>query len=57
MDGGRSRHYSDAISWLTKVRAAYRAAGREGQWQTYLEELIAHHGRKYKLRPMLESLG
>jgi uncharacterized Zn finger protein len=57
MDGGRSRHYSEAIGWLRKVRAAYRAAGREGQWQRYLEGLIARHRRKYKLRPMLESLG
>jgi uncharacterized Zn finger protein len=57
MDEGRSRHYSEAIGWLKKVRAAYHAAGREGEWQRYLEGLIARHGRKYKLRPMLESLG
>lgn len=57
MDGGRSRHYSEAIGWMTKVRLAYRAAGREGEWQKYLEGLITHHQRKYKLRPMLESLG
>ena len=37
MDEGRSRHYSEAVSWLTKVRAAYRAAGRENDWQRYLE--------------------
>lgn len=57
MDEGRSRHYSEAMSWLKKVRAAYHAAGREGEWQRYLEGLIARHVRKYKLRPMLESLG
>lgn len=56
MDEGRSRRYTEAISWLTRVRAAYHAAGREGEWQRYLEGLIARHGRKYKLRPMLESL-
>ncbi len=56
MDGGRSRHYSGAVGWLTKVRAAYRAAGRRGEWRRYIEGLIARHGRKYKLRPMLETL-
>lgn len=39
-----------------KARAAYRAAGRESEWRTYLEELIRRHGRKYKLVPMLEAL-
>jgi uncharacterized Zn finger protein len=56
MDQGRSRHYSEAVGWLTKARAAYRAAGRRGEWRRYLEGLIARHGRKYKLQPMLEDL-
>lgn len=57
MDEGRSRHYSEAVAWLARARSAYRAAGREGEWRRYLEKLIARHKRKYKLRPMLESLG
>lgn len=57
MDEGRSRRYSEAVAWLARARTAYRAAGREGEWRRYLEELIARHKRKYKLRPMLESLG
>jgi uncharacterized Zn finger protein len=56
MDEGRSKHYDEAIDWLAKVRDAYLAAGREEQWRAYLKELIAHHQRKYKLRPMLEDL-
>ncbi len=53
---GRSAHYDEAVVWLEKARDAHLAAGREQEWQAYLEELIAHHQRKYKLRPMLEAL-
>lgn len=57
MDEGRSGHYEEAVDWLTKVREAYLAAGREEEWRAYLGELIERHQRKYKLRPMLEDLG
>jgi hypothetical protein len=30
--------------------------GQATDWQAYLDGLIARHERKYKLRPMLESL-
>ena len=56
MDGGRSNHYEEAISWLEKVRDAYLSSGREVEWHDYLDGLIDRHRRKYKLRPMLESL-
>jgi uncharacterized Zn finger protein len=56
MNAGRSKHYDEAVTWLAKARDAHLAAGREEQWRAYLEELIAHHQRKYKLRPMLEDL-
>lgn len=56
MDDGRSKHYDNAVNWLAKVRDAYLSAGREDEWRDYLEELIARHQRKYKLRPMLEDL-
>ena len=26
------------------------------EWQTYLDELLSQHGRKYKLVPMLKAL-
>jgi uncharacterized Zn finger protein len=57
MDEGRSKDYAEAVTWLAKVRDAYLAAGREEEWQVYLDELIDRHQRKYKLRPMLENLG
>jgi uncharacterized Zn finger protein len=40
---------------LERARAAYRAAGREADWQAYLGEIRARHGRKYKLMRMLEG--
>jgi len=56
MDEGRSKYYDEAVIWLAKARNAYLVAGREEEWHAYVEELIAHHQRKYKLRPMLEDL-
>ena len=56
MDQGRSKAYDEAVDWLGKVQDAHLAAGREEEWLDYLEELIDHHQRKYKLRPMLEDL-
>jgi uncharacterized Zn finger protein len=56
LNQGKSQHYHYAARWLEKARAAYRAAGRETEWDTYLGELIARHRRKYSLMPMLEAL-
>jgi uncharacterized Zn finger protein len=56
MNQGRSKDYDEAVDWLAKVQDAHLAAGREEEWLAYLEELIYHHQRKYKLRPMLEDL-
>ena len=56
MNQGRSKDYDKAVDWLAKVRDAYLAAGREEEWLAHLAELIDHHQRKYKLRPMLEDL-
>lgn len=56
MNEGRSSHYDGAVTWLPKARNAHLAARREKEWRAYLEELIARHRRKYKLRPMLEDL-
>jgi uncharacterized Zn finger protein len=56
MNQGRSSDYDEAVDWLAKVQEAHLGAGREEEWLAYLEELIEHHQRKYKLRPMLEDL-
>jgi uncharacterized Zn finger protein len=56
MDHGQSKYYHHAVRWLEKARQAYRAARREEEWRSYLENLIAKHTRKYSLRPQLEAL-
>jgi uncharacterized Zn finger protein len=56
MDAGKSKYYHHAVRWLGKARQAYEAAGRSGEWRTYLESLIVEHKRKYSLRPQLEGL-
>ena len=56
MDPGRADLYGTAVRWLGHAREAYRVAGREHEWQVYLQGLIVRHARKYKLRPMLEAL-
>ena len=56
MDEGRSSHYSEAVAWLRRVGEAERVLGHLDTWRTELDDLIAKHMRKYKLRPMLEDL-
>ena len=55
MDAGQSKYYHHAVGWLEKARTAYRAAGREAEWQAYLREIRERHGRKYKLMGMLKG--
>ena len=56
MNAAKSERYEYAFKWLAKAQQAYRAAGREDDWQSYLEELLVLHRRKYRLVPMLRAL-
>jgi uncharacterized Zn finger protein len=56
MDRGKAEYYSSVGHWLAKARTAYQSAGRKGEWQTYLNELLSTHGRKRKLVPILKGL-
>ena len=56
MDGGKSQYYGSAAHWLGKARDAYRASGRQQEWQAYLASLLDRHGRKYSLVPLLKAL-
>ena len=56
MDAGKAKAYHHAVEWVARVKAAYRAAGREAEWRAYLDELLEKHHRKYKLVPMLKTL-
>jgi len=56
MDAGKSKAYHHAVEWLARAKAAYKAAGREEDWRSYLNHLLDKHSRKYKLVPMLKDL-
>ena len=56
MDRGKAELYSSAANWLAKARKAYHMLEHKEEWQTYLDELLSQHGRKYKLVPMLKAL-
>ncbi len=55
IEAGQAKYYHHAVDWLEKARSAYRAAGREVDWQTYLAEIRTRHGRKYKLMGLLKG--
>ncbi|MBK9713721.1 MAG: SWIM zinc finger domain-containing protein [Kouleothrix sp.] len=56
MNSGKAQHYDAAASWLRRAREGYRAASREGDWLSYMSDLRARHGRKYKLMGLLQGL-
>jgi uncharacterized Zn finger protein len=56
MDANKANHYALAAQWLEKAALAHEVLGREDEWRACLDELIDRHGRKYKLRPLLEGL-
>lgn len=56
MEDGAAGSYDLAAKWLERAALAYDAAGRIDEWTAVIEELIAKHRRKYKLRPLLEAL-
>jgi uncharacterized Zn finger protein len=56
MDAGKAQSYHHATNWLRRARDAYRIAGRQAEWQRYLNEIREKHGRKYKLMGLLSGL-
>jgi uncharacterized Zn finger protein len=56
LEAGRYSAYPDAAWWLERARDAYHAAGRDAEWQAYLEELLTRHRRKHTLVPRLRAL-
>lgn len=51
-----AQRYDYAAGWVRRARDAYRAAGREAEWQEHIRNLIATYQSLRKLRPMLEAL-
>ncbi len=57
IEPGQSRSYPQAVQWLRRARDAHRAAGRDADWQKFVNELkTSPHGRKHKLMGLLEQL-
>ncbi len=56
MDNAQTSYYEAAVEWLRQGRDILLQAGQSARWQDVLTELLQKHKRKYKLRPMLESL-
>jgi uncharacterized Zn finger protein len=56
MDAGKANRYSEAAGYLQKARDIYLLHGRQAEWRAYLEGVLAEHGRKYKLVPLLRAL-
>lgn len=56
MDAGKAERYDHAVTWLKHARDAYRAAGRETDWQDYLRAVREKHGRKHKLMGLMKQL-
>lgn len=56
MEANDAGNYQLAARWLEKAALAHEAAGREDAWMACLDDLIEHHRRKYKLRPLLQEL-
>jgi len=56
MDREKAEYYTSAAYWEGRARGAYREAGREADWHTYKGQLLAKHGRKHRLVPLLKPL-
>ena len=56
INAGKAQYYSAAADWLAKAGVAARAAGREAEWRSEIESLLAQHSRKRNLVPLLENL-
>lgn len=56
MDAGNSGMYETAVSWLGIARDIYQQEQRLEEWETYLDNLLETHHRKYKLVPLLRNI-
>ena len=56
MNAGKSGEYDTAVNWLRRAKEIYLHHQRQAEWGSYVEDLLAQHGRKYKLVPMLQAI-
>jgi uncharacterized Zn finger protein len=57
MDAKKAKDYDVAVEWLRIARDICYQHNRQAEWQMYLNSLLDVHERKYKLVPMLRSIG
>lgn len=55
MDEGKAKYYHHAVDWLKRVKAGYRALGKDADWARYQQRLVNAHGRKRKLMGLMEQ--
>ncbi len=56
MDAGQAQNYRAAAEWLRHGRDILLSAGENDMWETYLDQVMDKHQRKYKLMPLLREL-
>jgi uncharacterized Zn finger protein len=56
MDAGQAQNYRTAAEWLRRGRDLLLSAGEIEIWNTYIDQIMDKHQRKYKLMPMLREL-
>jgi len=56
MDAGKAKNYDVAAEWLRRGREILLSAGEKEMWDTYIDQVMDKHQRKYKLMPMLREL-
>jgi uncharacterized Zn finger protein len=56
IEDGQHDSYETAVRWLRRAGTAAKAADELDEWRDYVETMRDDHYRKYKLRPMLDSL-
>jgi uncharacterized Zn finger protein len=56
MDAGQAKNYRTAAEWLRRGRDILLSAGEKDRWNTYIDQIMDKHQRKYKLMPMLREL-
>jgi uncharacterized Zn finger protein len=55
MTAGKSKYYSQAITWLKKARSAYLQSGRQQEWSAYRQKIVTAHTRKSSLMALFKT--
>ena len=56
IERAQNSQYANATIWLSFVRDAHRALGREQDWQNLKRHVLSVHARKRSLIPQIKRL-